>query len=277
MKKDAYYFSHDYNARKDPKCIALIKDFGMSGYGLYWCLIEVMYEQGGKVKKFPALFNALAHEFKTSEKNITRQIEAMLNKFELLTQDEKFIWSESVLDRLELRENKKYIHQETGRIGGIKSGEQRRKMKQNEGTLQQNEATLQGLEANEAKESKGKEIKEKEITVKEIREKETLFLWTEEIKKFFNDYIYKEKFCRDKNLSPPEYDKWLMIFINDLELREEFKELKELKSHFLNWYNSKIKSNGNRSNSRQAGQTRALANLYEIGEQEYRDLRKEDT
>ena len=33
MKKDAYYFSHDSNAQDDPKCMLLIDQLGMEGYG----------------------------------------------------------------------------------------------------------------------------------------------------------------------------------------------------------------------------------------------------
>jgi hypothetical protein len=39
-KKDAFYFSHDSNAQDDPKCMMLIDDLGMEGYGIFWALIE---------------------------------------------------------------------------------------------------------------------------------------------------------------------------------------------------------------------------------------------
>lgn len=54
---------------------------------------------------------------------------------------------------------------------------------------------------------------------------------------FLNDFRWKEKFCRDKNLQMPELEKRMTEFINDIELREDFKELKELKSHFTNTFN----------------------------------------
>lgn len=40
MKKEAYYFSHDANAQDDPKCMILIDQMGMEGYGIFWALIE---------------------------------------------------------------------------------------------------------------------------------------------------------------------------------------------------------------------------------------------
>jgi hypothetical protein len=56
---------------------------------------------------------------------------------------------------------------------------------------------------------------------------------------FFNAYEWQEKFCRDKNLSMVSLKKKLVEFISDIELKEEYKPLKELKSHFTNLFNKK--------------------------------------
>lgn len=42
MAIDAYYFSHDSNAKDDPKCVLLIEQLGLEGYGIYWVLIEML-------------------------------------------------------------------------------------------------------------------------------------------------------------------------------------------------------------------------------------------
>lgn len=44
-----YYFTHDYNARNDPKLQKLLMQHGMAAIGVYWCIIEMMYEQGGEL------------------------------------------------------------------------------------------------------------------------------------------------------------------------------------------------------------------------------------
>lgn len=164
MAKETFYFSHDYHSRKDPKCVALIQDFGASGYGIYWCLVEIMYEQGGKIKKFPALYSALSKEFGIPIDEFMKQIEAMLHDFCLLQQDETHLWSDAVLNRLELREEKRIVKSNSGRLGGIKSGESRRYKKESQETTKQIEAPLEANEANEPKESKEKESKEKNTT-----------------------------------------------------------------------------------------------------------------
>lgn len=40
----SYYFSHNVNARNDEKIMALRAEFGYEGYGLFWCLLEMMFE-----------------------------------------------------------------------------------------------------------------------------------------------------------------------------------------------------------------------------------------
>ena len=47
MSKDAYFFPHDSNARHDARCIRLRRKQGLAGYGLYWCVIEMLREADG--------------------------------------------------------------------------------------------------------------------------------------------------------------------------------------------------------------------------------------
>ena len=45
--KDAYYFSHDSNARNDQRIIKLRRKLGAEGYGIYFMLIEILRDQVG--------------------------------------------------------------------------------------------------------------------------------------------------------------------------------------------------------------------------------------
>lgn len=58
------------------------------------------------------------------------------------------------------------------------------------------------------------------------------------------DWIFK--FCRDKDLKIEEFDKEAKTFLDDIELKEDFKESKELKRHFTNWYNLNHKNGHNK-------------------------------
>jgi len=44
MWKGSYYFSHDGNARNDEKVLMLRAEHGWEGYGLFWALVEMMFE-----------------------------------------------------------------------------------------------------------------------------------------------------------------------------------------------------------------------------------------
>ena len=148
MNKNTNYFPHDYHAHQDPKCSALINDFGFAGYGLYWSIVEILHEQGGQIKKFPKLIEGLAFQLKVDKDYMLKLIEALLHDYKLLEQNENCIWSERVIRNIEER-NKKYLAKmEAGRIGGLRSGESRR--------MNKNEAVL---EANEQNKRKLKEIK----------------------------------------------------------------------------------------------------------------------
>lgn len=152
--KDVFYFPHDYSARRDPKISALFRKYGMEGYGLYWSVVEILYEQNGEILKFPALFEGLSEELGVDSERLKSFFDDCINRFWLFREDEEAIWSESVLRRLEVREEKRQQKVEAGRIGGKRSGASRRRSE-----TKRNEAVLHENEANEAKERKGKENK----------------------------------------------------------------------------------------------------------------------
>lgn len=66
-------------------------------------------------------------------------------------------------------------------------------------------------------------------------------LWVQVVKDFYNDFNWKEKFCRDKSVSLSVLEKEMSLFISEIELKEDTKDLKEVKRHFVNWYNVKLK------------------------------------
>lgn len=61
--------------------------------------------------------------------------------------------------------------------------------------------------------------------------------WQAIKKKWIDDFRWKEKICRDKNIQMPFLEQKLKDFITDLELKEDYKPIQGLKNHFINWYN----------------------------------------
>jgi hypothetical protein len=73
---------------------------------------------------------------------------------------------------------------------------------------------------------------------------ENELLWVNIKNSFFNDFRWLEKFCRDKKITEQNLKLAMEEFTNDIELREDWKDLKELKSHFTNLFNKKNTING---------------------------------
>ena len=155
MEKISYYFSHDSNAHADPKCSALIKDFGMNGYGIYWLIVEVLHEQGGSLEKFPKLLSGLSYQFMVDEATLSKVIKALILDYNLLKEDDNFIWSDRVKRNLQGMRDKYEAKARAGHIGGIKSGQSRR--------VKRVEVPLQADELKESKENKSKECVPKSI------------------------------------------------------------------------------------------------------------------
>lgn len=50
MAKDTFYFSHDFNARTDDKIKNLIRKHGMRGYGIFWAIVEDLYNNANALR-----------------------------------------------------------------------------------------------------------------------------------------------------------------------------------------------------------------------------------
>jgi len=101
MAKDAYWFSHDSNAKDDPKCMILIDQLGLEGYGIYWVLVETLREQ--PEYKYPLhLLPVLAKRYFTSGE----KFQAVVKNYGLfLVSDDDFFFSESLNIRMQHLEN----------------------------------------------------------------------------------------------------------------------------------------------------------------------------
>ena len=97
--KDTFYFSHDYNARNDEKIIKLIQKEDWFGYGLYWALIEKLYEANGYLEED---YECIAFDLRTD----CERIKKIINNYKLFIVAAKKITSKSVLHRLQLRKGK---------------------------------------------------------------------------------------------------------------------------------------------------------------------------
>lgn len=187
--KDTYYFSHDYNARNDPKLINLQIKHGMEGVGCYWCIVEMLYEQGGEI---PLEYERIAFVLRT-DVNVIRNV---INDFNLFIFDDGILSSESILKR---------ISERSGKSAKARESINKRWEKIRENTnVSKNDTNVP--KSDTIKERKVKEIKEKDIN--------TVFEFYPFIE-FWNDYDKKidSKKCQAK---------WSRISAADRKLIKEY-------------------------------------------------------
>jgi hypothetical protein len=157
MAKDTFYFSHDYNSRNDEKIKFLLRKHGLIGYGLFWAIIEDLYNNANALQSD---YEGIAYDYRIN----ADVVKSIINDFDLFVFDGETFGSLSVQKRIDERDSK-----------SVKARESAHKRWTNANAMQTQ------CDSNAIKESKGKEIKEKKVNkVKET--KETVVMPFESIK-----------------------------------------------------------------------------------------------
>lgn len=94
------YFSHDYNSRNDKKLVKSFMKFGLESIGAYWCIVEMLYEEGGFL--LLSEYERITFELRTSNE----LIKFLIFDSELFYNDGEKFWSETAINRLKLRAEK---------------------------------------------------------------------------------------------------------------------------------------------------------------------------
>jgi hypothetical protein len=116
MSKEAYWFKHDSNAKDDPKCIILIEELGLEGYGIFWVLVETLRAQP-HFKAPLRILPAIARRHNTS----TEKVKAVVSRYDLFeVEEEEFFYSPSLTSRMKPLVEKKKALIEAGKKGAEK-------------------------------------------------------------------------------------------------------------------------------------------------------------
>ena len=99
MSKDTFYFSHDYNARNDSKIKKLLSKHGYLGYGMFWAIIEDLYNNANALRTD---YDGIAFDLRIT----TEQAKSIINDFGLFEFDGDYFGSKSVERRLNERNEK---------------------------------------------------------------------------------------------------------------------------------------------------------------------------
>lgn len=92
------YFSHDYNTRSDPKVLKMLRKWGMSGYGVFWAIVELLYQNDNN---YPCDYEAIAYDLHENE-NIVKSI---IEDYELFEVSDGVFCSNSIGKRLDKRKD----------------------------------------------------------------------------------------------------------------------------------------------------------------------------
>ena len=130
MAKDAVYFSHDSNARRDPKILSLRSLWGAEGYGWWWMVVEMLREQNSyRLSLDRHCVGALAFEFGGVTAEKAEQFLTDCIDIGLLEKDEnEKIFAPSLVRRMTILENKrqKRVEAANARWGNKDASEQKK-------------------------------------------------------------------------------------------------------------------------------------------------------
>lgn len=100
-KKMRLFFSHDASASRDEKILEMKMDYGARGYGLYWEIVEYLFEQGGTAKYIPKMVSMAINE---DVRAVKKFLKDCIEIYGLFNTDGEYFWSNrlrSELDRIE--------------------------------------------------------------------------------------------------------------------------------------------------------------------------------
>lgn len=89
-KHNKPFIRHDVDASRDTKIQELKLDHGILGYGVYWALIEYLFEQGGKAKYD---FRFLAHVLNVDARTLRKILPDCIEKYHLFDEEDSYFWS----------------------------------------------------------------------------------------------------------------------------------------------------------------------------------------
>jgi hypothetical protein len=206
--KDAYYFSHDANARNDSKMLKLRRELGIEGYGIYFCLVEILREQKDFCLNLVNLVD-IAYSLHIKEDVLT----SVVSEYGLFELEGNKFFSKRLIESMEQYKSLTNKRIDAGRKGGLASAKQR---------LSKKQANVDDCSSIKGKEKKGKEKKGKEVVKTKYRD--FVFLSQDELIKLQDEFGVDGTSSRIDNLNNYAHQK--------------FKKFKEYTSHYhtiLSW------------------------------------------
>lgn len=202
---------------------------GLEGIGLYWCIIEFLYENNGYLTLDEDI-EMLVYELRIEKEKIVKLIE----NFNLFKFSKNTFYSQSVLKRLEKIENKSQVNRE-------KAEKRWAKEREKQHTNSNAKKLQEQCNSNATASQQQCHIKEKKIKENKNKIKEIIITTTNNI---------EEKFARP--LSSTEYEKikvWLetynqelVLYATDIAILNQVKTFSYIEGILKTWNGKNLKT-----------------------------------
>lgn len=258
MKKETYYFSHDYNAIQDPKMMSLLFNCGLSGIGMYWILIELLHQQPNNEMDYQDYCNFIDFYGISDGENeqLLSNIKDKLIEIGLFIKKDNTIYSNRVLENTKKMEEYKKGKSEAGKKGMEKRWNTSEK---DNSDITENNSDI--TKHNKIKENKRKEKKINENKLNNIEIEQQVATPSQIADSFLNDIDSKYRKIFLEDLEGKGYDveitkEEMLKFIDywteptksGKKQRWETQKTFEIKRRLRTWFNNIKSFNNNKSN-----------------------------
>lgn len=158
MSKDAYYFSHDSNARNDQRLMKVRMKYGMEGHGIFFGIIEILREQKDYTLTFDDI-DSISFDLRVEKEKIEDIVENY-NLFEI--KGHTMFYSKSLKRRMLALDEKRQKLASAGKKGGLSKARKMLEAKSKQGS------------SSKVKESKVNKTKVNDINKRMLLFKESL-------------------------------------------------------------------------------------------------------
>jgi len=243
--KETLYFSHDCNARNDSKLQRLQMKLGLAGVGCFWCIIEMLYEENGRISVDEC--ERIAFELRTQ----CELIKSVINDFNLFVIKDGFFYSKSVLRRLEKRRIKSEKAKKSASARWTKDVDIE---VNSEGDKSECNANASDNDANAMLKRKIKEKENNNISLPLARVNVSENLLEVSLQECYNNLLanqsWYECFCMNNHINVEDFKLSLKAFFVKLSNEGEItKTPKDAMSHFSRWYDGMQSTDRKRNKS----------------------------
>jgi hypothetical protein len=156
--KDAYYFSHDSNARNDQRLMKVRMKYGAEGYGIYFMIIEILRDIENYTLHISDL-ESVCFDIRSDNDKVLD----IIKNYNLFEFEGDYFHSKSLSRRMEKLDKIKIKRRESGKKGAIATAKNRQMPKSETASAIPNAEQVKKSKVKKSKEEKSKEdiIKER--------------------------------------------------------------------------------------------------------------------